>query len=394
MYKPEIAKVATELFEWCRKSNFAGHDPFDGLNSRLFQATPLKHIPMARLLWTQLLKRSPINLRHITLVPTQRNPKGIALFALAALANYRRAPTQETAAQAQELLADLLNLRFHGWSGSAWGYNFDWQSRAFYAPQGTPAIVPTAFAARAFIEGARAFQEHKYLDTARSTCDFILKDLLLIRNIGEEEICFSYVPNSETQIYNASLLAAETLARVGSLTNEKELLEKALSAARYVVKQQRNDGSWLYGATANQNWVDSFHTAYILSSLATIIKHSDQANNEFENSLKRAIDFWRARFFLADGWPKYYHDRLYPVDTHAAAAAIVTLLDLRQFTGDAVKQAVTIARWSIQNLRDKSGFFYYQRRRFTTVRTPFMRWTQAWMLYALRRLQEEQGLAG
>ena len=48
-----------------------------------------------------------------------------------------------------------------------------------------------------------------------------------------------------------------------------------------------------------------------------------------------------------------------------------------------------IASWTIQNLRDKRGFFYYQRRRFYTVRKPYMRWTQAWMLYALARLIEE-----
>ena len=84
-----IKHAFTELFAWCRKHNFSGHDPFDALNSRLFQATPLKHSRPARFAWTQLLKRSPVNLRTIGLVPPGRNSKGIALFALAALANYR-----------------------------------------------------------------------------------------------------------------------------------------------------------------------------------------------------------------------------------------------------------------------------------------------------------------
>jgi hypothetical protein len=52
--------------------------------------------------------------------------------------------------------------------------------------------------------------------------------------------------------------------------------------------------------------------------------------------------------------------------------------------------AETIASWAIRNLRDRQGFFYYQRRRFYTVHTPYMRWTQAWMLYALARLLEEK----
>jgi hypothetical protein len=54
-----------------------------------------------------------------------------------------------------------------------------------------------------------------------------------------------------------------------------------------------------------------------------------------------------------------------------------------------LRMAQNVATWTINNLRDSRGFFYYQRRRFYTVRKPYMRWTQAWMLYALSRLLEE-----
>ena len=100
--------------------------------------------------------------------------------------------------------------------------------------------------------------------------------------------------------------------------------------------------------------------------------------------------FWRERFFLADGWPKYYHDTIYPADAHAAATAIITLIELQELDREALPLAETIAAWTSRNLRDSRGFFYYQRRRFYTVRTPFIRWTQAWMLYALARLLEER----
>jgi hypothetical protein len=66
------------------------------------------------------------------------------------------------------------------------------------------------------------------------------------------------------------------------------------------------------------------------------------------------------------------------------------LLDLQQLDRDALGMAERIALWSVQNLRDRRGFFYYQRRRFYTVRTTYMRWTQAWMAYALARLLEEK----
>ena len=379
--------VYEQLLTWCREHDFAGHDPFDALNSRLFQATPLAYSRAARLLWTQLVKRSPADLRGVALVPAERNAKGIALFALAQLATCRRVKSEEAELQARNLLLMLLAMKVEGSSGIAWGYNFDWQSRNFFAPQGTPTVVPTAFAARAFIEAARAFKDDEYLNTARRVCDFILRDLP--RTVETEtEVCFSYAPDSNTRIFNASLLAAEVLACVGQLTDDAALCREAERAARYVVNQQQPDGSWTYGTEADQSWIDNFHTAYILFSLKRIIS-ACALGVDFQQSLARGFRYWKEKFFLADGWPKYYHDGPYPADAHAAASAIVTLLECRDLDEDSAPLAQQVASWTVQNLRDQQGFFYYQRRRFYTVRKPYMRWTQAWMLYALARLLED-----
>lgn len=366
-----------ELLSWCREHDFAGHDPFDALNSRLFQATPLAQSRNARFVWTQLVKRSPVDVRPVVRVPAERNAKGVALFALALLANYRRVKTEEARQQARAMLAALLSMKIDGYSGAAWGYNFDWQSRNFFAPRELPTIVATAFAARALVEG-------DLHEEARSVCEFIKKDLP--RSVDNEtEVCFSYAPNSNTRVFNASLLAAEVLASTG----EPELLDLAERATRYVVNNQRPDGSWYYGADPKQSWIDNFHTAYILFSLQRII-NSTSFGAEFQPALERGYEYWKNNFFLADGWPKYYHDDPYPADAHAAASAIVTFLECRGLDRDALTMAQKVATWTIQHLRDRRGFFYYQRRRFYTIRKPYMRWTEAWMLYALSRLLEEQ----
>jgi hypothetical protein len=255
-----------------------------------------------------------------------------------------------------------------------------------------PTIVPTAFAARALIDSRQElhdFQElrNECLKTARSVCDFIRRDLT--RTVDTDaEVCFSYAPKTDTRIFNASLLAAEVLARVGKLTGETELIELAERATRYVINNQRPDGSWSYGADPKQSWIDNFHTAYVLFSLKRISDVSSR-KQEFQTALERGFHYWKNHFFLAEGWPKYYDDDPYPADAHAAASAIVTFLECRELDAGASRLAQNVATWTIQNLRDSRGFFYYQRRRFYTVRKPYMRWTQAWMLYALARLLEE-----
>ncbi len=393
----DLTRAYKDLWTWCRAKGFAGYDPYDALNSGLFQATPLKHSRTARLAWTQFHKRSPINFRSLARIPRERNSKGVALFALAALAHYRQTQTKEAEVEARELLDDLMWMRLKGFSGAAWGYNFDWQSRSFFAPRGTPTVVPTAFAARALSEAAEVFGSEEYLPFARTICDFILNDLKQVAE-ASDEVCFSYSPLDHTRVLNASLLAGEALARIGQRMGEASLCEWAMRAARYVVRRQRPDGSWAYGADSHQAWSDTFHTAFILTSLSRIIDAVGSEPrtvgaatgllDELDNCLRRGFEFWRERFFLENGWPKYFPDRLYPADAHSAGSAIVALVELRGRISGTMILAEKVAEWAVENLRDEAGYFYHQRRRFHTVRIPYMRWSQGWMAYGLARLLE------
>jgi hypothetical protein len=431
--REEFESVYGGARAWCRARGYAGHDPFDAL----IQSTPLSRSRLARLAWTQALKRSPVNLRTLARVPAGRNAKGTALFALAELSRLRATGSIEHARESLSLLDDLLAACVQTGHGAAWGYNFDWQGRAFYAPRGTAAVVPTAFAVRALVEGVQALNAArgkestadaedksaagkyleagagkylgtdagKYLEAARGACEFILRDL----NRADEsdgEVCFSYTPLDRACVFNASLLAGEALASVGALTGEAELLDHALASARYVVRRQRDDGSWAYGADAYQAWADNFHTAFVLTSLARVLRDCGRelrrdapTREEILRSLARGYEFWRSSFFLADGWPKYYHHSAHPADAHSAGAAIVALAELKEtksagpkeFGTEASALAARVAHWAVRELYDRRGFFYYQKRRLYTVRTPYMRWSQAWMMYALARLLEEGG---
>src|SRR6185503_15687152 len=109
-----IQAAYDQLFSWCQEHDFAGHDPFDALNSRLFQSTPLAQSRNARFIWTQIVKRSPADFRYVVRVPAERNAKGIALFALAQIANHRRLNTTESEAAVRDFLEGLLAMKVDG----------------------------------------------------------------------------------------------------------------------------------------------------------------------------------------------------------------------------------------------------------------------------------------
>jgi hypothetical protein len=172
-------------------------------------------------------------------------------------------------------------------------------------------------------------------------------------------------------------------------TGLDELLEPALAVARYSVGRQRSDGSWLYGEAATQAWVDNFHTGFNLCALAAIGR--DAGTSEFDASLRSGFDFYRANFFRADGAPKYYADATYPIDIHSVAQSIVTLCDLKDLHRDSMPLALSVYEWAMAHMWDPRGYFYYRVLRLLTVKIEYMRWGQAWMLFALAHLLAAAG---
>ena len=79
-FQNKLEDSITSLLTYCQKNNWSGYDPFDGLNSKIFASMPFHNNKLPRLAFIQFMKRFPINLRRILLVPKEQNPKGLALF--------------------------------------------------------------------------------------------------------------------------------------------------------------------------------------------------------------------------------------------------------------------------------------------------------------------------
>jgi len=377
----EIRQTIIMLQNYCRRNNWAGDDPFDGLNSRIFRAMPSLHNRIFRLILIQGMKRSPMNFRRHLLVPKGENPKGLAVF-LSALLILSKIGLLKNDDDIHHLLERLIDLKSQNSPHYCWGYNFDWQSRAFFLPKFFPNIICTTFAGNALLDAYAKFADLKYLDMAKSAGDFLLEGL----NITEsgDEICFSYTPLDRGQVHNANLLGAAYLSRLYSITGDKKFLDPVLGAVRYSSRRQNEDGSWAYGEDKTQAWVDNFHTGYNLCALRNIGRYLDI--EEFEPQIHRGFDFYRKHFFREDGAPKYFHDRVYPIDIHSVAQSIITLITLNDLDENNGTLADTVLQWALSNIWDERGYFYYQMTPYYKNKISYMRWSQAWMLLALAML--------
>lgn len=370
-----------KLLDYCQRKNWEGYDPFDGLNSRMFRFLPLiKKSAVLRLMFVQLNKRSLLNFRRLLLVGRGKNPKGIGLFLMVALRLYRKTQDKKYRDLAGQFLSWLGENASSGYSGKCWGYNFDWQSRAFFLPAGTPTVVNTSFIGRAFCEAYDVLGQEQHLDAARSACEFVLRDLN--RWEGDRALSFSYSPKDHYFVHNATALASSLLAWTFRSTGEAELADAAKRSMQYVVGHQTTDGAWSYGEdkVAQKTGVDSFHTGFILESLKIYTEAT--GDQDYWESIQKGLAFYEKNFFVEDGRAKYFPDSLYPIDIHCAAQGIITLLKLKDW-GASQAMCQKIIDWMIDNMQHDSGYFYYQKGRFFTNKIAYMRWTQAWALYAL-----------
>lgn len=365
------------LLDRAEHAEWRGWDPFDALASPLVSFLSFGS-RWGRIAWIQLLKRSPLNLRPLLVVPKLQNPKALALFAstcweLVSLGAKHRQR------MGQQLLDQLLQLRSLGVPGGGWGYPFDWQSRAFFAPRGTPNAVVTAFCGHALLDGFEQTGKDHYLQAAQQACDFLL--LRLNRTPSESAFCFSYTPLDHSRIHNANLLAASLLCRVGRIIGRDTYRDIGITAASFSVARQQADGSWRYGEADNQRWVDHFHTGFNLVALNWIVRDTDYT--PFVTARDRGLRFYLRCSFLDDGTPRYYDSYTWPIDIHSAAQAIITLSTFSTVSPEAALLKEKVLLWTLQHMiHPKTHRITYQQHPYHRITIPYLRWADAWMAKA------------
>lgn len=380
--KQGVYSAACRLAEWLEKNRYEGYDTFDGLNSRLLGPLTFNSA-LLRIVLQQGIRRFPINLRPLVGIAKSPSTKGMGFIARGFLRLHEATGEGRWREKAEFALQWLMDHQSPGYAGACWGNHFDYQSRCCYVLKGIPSVVWTALIGHAFLDAYELLRDERYLRVAVSACEHILVDLPTYQH--GDAVCIGYFPTTTHQVHNASALGAGFLARTYSHTRNQAYKELAARALRYTARHQRPDHSWFYGEADNLHWVDNFHTAYVLDSFKY---YSDATgDSEFEKNLSAGYQYWKNTFFLADGTPRYYNHKTLPLDIQCCSQAIDTLLFFADRDSEAPSLAMKVARWTIEQMQDPTGYFYYRRYSSWLVnKTPTLHWGQATMLCALAGL--------
>lgn len=374
-----VADAFIRLERWGWQRHWHGGDPYDGLNATRFVG-PLKQSVLGRRLITQTVKRSPLDLRPLLGIQPGRSAATAALVA-SAYAIQSILPEDETAAKLDYMLETLLDQRLPGYEEPCWGYHFDVQTRVFFYPQGAPNTIVSAFAGFALLDAYERTRRPELLELTDAVARFF------VRNVPQTETnsgaFFGYLVGDRTPIHNASMLVAALLARVAHKTASHDLRERAQRAVDFTVARQRPDGSWPYGERPHLDWIDNFHTAYVLMCLDICRRNGLERCDE---ALAAGLRYYASVLFLADGTPKYHPASVYPIDGQCAAEAIRTFTLASDFDRVYRELADRAFAYAQRMLARHDGAYVFQRERLWTNRQPHVRWVEAPFLTALATL--------
>ena len=378
-----LTQIALRSLHWAKSQNYQGYSKFDALNSPILELISRKS-RFLRKAFTFALSRSPLNIRPLLLVQKKQNPKGLALFAAANLNLYKITHDETLKTEALHLLNILLNLsKKNDFSGHCWGYDHPWQNIAFFIPPYQPNCVVTCTTAQAFLLAWQITKDKQYLDVCESAAAFLMNDLTQI-DVGPDMNCCSYDLNSSWKVINVNAFAAALLAKLYKITQNDAYKSHAQKTMKWVLSQKTPDHAWFYTDPPEQSRIthDNYHTGFVLDA---ILDYLDVfPDKKIEKDYLEGLSFYRDHLFTKDHAPKWMFDRSCPHDIHGAAQGIITFTRAAKYDPQNLQRAQHILDWTLKNLyHPKQSRFYYQKSKYWTKRYTLMRWSQAWMAYAL-----------
>jgi rhamnogalacturonyl hydrolase YesR len=383
--KETIEQSLRDAISWVQRNEYRGYEPADGNLSWMFSLTGGRVFPMRVL--QQVVLRAPFNIRPLLGISPHESAIGRGYMAWGYLLMNRLHGNDNMHHEAIACFKWLMVNRSSRSTEFCWGDPYEYASRGGRRPYGEPLLIWSALIGLAFLDAYELYRDEQYLRIAESTGNWMLT---LPREHTGAGSCLSYVVYRQSSIHNSNAMGAAFLARLGSITKNPEALSAARSAMAYTCARQRSDGSWYYGEEFKYHWVDNFHTGYNLSALKSY--RDATKDDSFDKSIERGLLFYKAHFFEANGRPKYFHDKRYPIDIQCAAQAIETLATVADDNSECLALAMKVAEWTIDNMQAKDGHFFYRDLGWKKVRTPMLHWGQGTMVKALAVLMNKLAL--
>lgn len=290
--------------------------------------------------------------------------------------------------RAVHFLQVLDSTRSPGFENHGWGYPFDWVTRNGVMPAGLPLITSTPYMYEAF-ESVHAIDcDVRWLEIMASIAEHAYRDFP-DHEVSPGVRSAGYNPEDPTGlVVNASAYRAFLLTSAAERFGRDDYREAAEGNLRFVLRAQNADGSWPYALDGVRDFVDHFHTCFVMKALAKI--DALAGHPDCRAAIERGVAYYVDHLFDENGCPRpfavaprltVYKNELYD---YAECINLCTLL-LGRF--ESLDQRLNstledfLARWI-----KPDGSFRSRRLMLGWDNIPMHRWAQSQMFRSLAQL--------
>jgi hypothetical protein len=281
-------------------------------------------------------------------------------------------------------LVELKASRCNEFNHYSWGYPFDWETRIGTIKADTPLITTTPYGYEAFEAGYETTGESEYLEIMKSVGVFVFE------NFNETEVspgvfACSYTPIDNRRVVNANAYRAFLLMTAGEQFKRKDWQAAAKRNLAFVLSSQQADGSWLYAMDGKDQFVDNFHTCFVLKNLYKIWQITDEP--AVLDAIRRGFEFYKQFLLDQNGQPIPYaraqHLTLYRRELYDYAEGINLALLLKDIDLDAPIILDELIRGLLEYWHLPDGHFVTRQLLLGRNTIPYHRWAQSQTFRAL-----------
>ena len=286
--------------------------------------------------------------------------------------------------RAVHFLEVLKETRCKGYERYAWGYPFNWETRNGTLAEGTPMITSVPYVYEAFREVYLMDEEPQWFDVMRSIAEHARLDYLDTEVSPTASTCaYTPDPNDHGGVVNASAYRSFLLFCAGADFSDPRYSRIAERNLNFVLQAQNEDGSWYYSLDGARDFVDHFHTCFVLKALAKIEKLT--GNTACTQAIERGVNYYLQNLFTDDLLPKPFSRRprmtVYRHELYDMAECINLAVLLRgRFPplDNILASLATRSEW-----QKSDGSFRARQLLLGWDNTPMHRWAQSQMFRSL-----------
>lgn len=208
--------------------------------------------------------------------------------------------------RAVHFLEVLKETRCKGFRYYCWGYPFNWETRAGTFREGTPMITSVVYMYEAFRQVHQLDGDSQWLEIMQSIAQHALEDYQDYEVSPNASTC-CYAPGRESGVINASAYRAFLLTRAALDFSEEEYRKIAERNLNFVIESQNLNGSWYYSTDNVRDFVDHFHTCFVLKALAKIEQLA--GSPQCKSAIERGVRYYVKNLFDSNGLPKPFSKR-------------------------------------------------------------------------------------